>query len=148
MKTNRDLYEFFQQLLQKSNASTSLFRNISPQGYQNWLLTTGHGHSQSGYEYRIRQSDAKVSFVTGSKDLNLAKRRFDVLKTKRHEIESAFGEALHWIYTDNQQAQSIVSYCKLGGLKDKHKWPEIQKDLIDRMVRLERAMRPHILSLP
>lgn len=147
MNKENDQNEFFRLLLQKSNAVTPLFSNISPQGYQNWLLTTGHGHSESGYEYRVRQSDAQVSFVTGSKDLKLAKRRFDLLKEKRHQIESDFGEPLHLIYKDNQQAQSIVSYCKIGGLKDKHKWPEIQKDLVDRMVRLERAMRPYIKLL-
>ena len=147
MGTESDRYEFFRLLLKRSREATPLFGNVSPQGYQNWLLTTGHGHTESGYEYRIRQSDAG-KFVIGSKDVKHAKRRYDFLKTKRHEIEIAFGEPLHWIYKNNQQAQSIASYCKLGGLKDKHKWPQIQKDLVDRMVRLERAIRPHLWFLP
>lgn len=148
MGTESDRYEFFRLLLEKSNAATPLFKNISPQGYQNWVLTIGHGHTESGYEYRVRQSDANVSFVTGSKDLKLAKRRYEFLKTKRHEIEEAFGEPLHWIYKNNQQAQSIASYCKIGGLKDKHRWSEIQQDLVDRMVRMESAVRPYITYLP
>lgn len=144
MGTENDQHEFFRLLLEKSNAAIPLFRNISPQGYQNWVATFGHGTTESGYQYRIRQSDAEVGYFTGSKDLDLAKRRFEFLKTMGHAIEAAFGEPLHWRYKVNHQAQVIASYCKVGGLKDKQKWPEIQKDLVDRMVRLERALRPHM----
>ena len=108
MGIENDRYEFFQLLLKRSREATPLFGNVSPQGYQNWLLTTGHGHAESGYEYRIRQSDAQVSFVIGSKDVKLAKRRYDFLKTKGHEIEMAFGEPIIGFIKDNQQAQSIA----------------------------------------
>jgi hypothetical protein len=36
----------------------------------------------------------------------------------------------------------------MGGYRDEEsKWPEIQDAMIDAMIRLEKALRPHIVNL-
>lgn len=40
-----------------------------------------------------------------------------------------------------------MSDCPLGGLDDMEQWPDIQKDLVERQVRLEKAIGPYLKSL-
>jgi hypothetical protein len=48
---------------------------------------------------------------------------------------------------DQHKGCRIACYFTSGGLKDRDRWPEIQEDLVDAMVRLENALKPHIRRL-
>ncbi len=139
--------EFFTQLLERSNAKTSLFKNISPTGYQNWL-NAGAGKSGLGWTYSVRRNDAKVELFFQFPDQDVNSKRFKALKANKEEIESLFGEPLDWDFKDTRKQQYIRSRCSIGGLSNEDKWPKIQNDLVDRMIRLEKALREYITSLP
>lgn len=137
--------EFFRQLLERSNAKLPLFRNVSPAGYQSWV-NAGAGKSGLAWAYVARRNDAKVElFLCGDAETNL--RRFKSLQASREKIESAFGEPLEWDLKENRKQHYIRSWTKIGGLDNEEKWPAIQDDLVDRMVRLEKALRPQIAAL-
>jgi uncharacterized protein DUF4268 len=140
-------YEFFEKLLEKSNQKTSLFSNISPTGYQSWL-TAGAGKSGLGWVYCTTTNICRVELFISGTNSELIKQRFKALKEKSNEIEKDFSEPLDWNYNEDRKQQYIRSYTKIGGFKDQDHWSEIQDDLVDRMIRLESAMRKHIKKLP
>lgn len=138
--------EFFQQLLQRSNARISIFRNVSPVGYQQWV-NAGAGKSGLLWSYTIRKNDAYANLVLcADPETNL--ERFKRLQAKREEIDKDFGEPLDWDLKENRKHQQIKSWSKVGGLDNQEKWPEIQDDLVRRMECLVKVLRPHIDSLP
>jgi hypothetical protein len=139
-------YEFFSELLKKSKEKTPLFSNITPLGYQSWLWESA-GKSGVNFVYSILLDRARVELSLYVPDGEVNKRRFENLRENRDEIEAAFGEALEWNYKEGRKEQRIFSWCNIGGLLDEDKWAEIQNDLVDRMVRLERALKSHITAL-
>jgi hypothetical protein len=135
--------EFFRQLLELSNTKTPIFKNISPTGNQNWV-SAGAGKSGLGWCYAVKRYDAKAElFLNSNAEINI--ERFERLKD---EIESAFGEPLEWDFKENRKQHYIRSWTKIGGIEDENKWPAIQNDLVDRLIRLEKALRPYLASLP
>ena len=74
---------------------------------------------------------------------------FDRLKLSQAEIEDAFGEPLEWQRLDGKRACRVVKRFSLGGYQDdEERWSDIQDPMIDGMIRLEAALRPHIDRLP
>jgi len=100
------------------------------------------------YVYVILQYKARVELSLYYKVWEVNERRFKMLKTRQNQVEEAFGEPLVWNYKEGRKEQRVFSWCEIGGLADKEKWPEIQDDLVDRMVRLDKALRPHFSTLP
>ena len=86
---------------------------------------------------------------TGEQVVN--KAYFDQLYTHKDEIEAVFGAPLRWERLENRRAARIAyDIMGLGGLRDRERWPELQDAMIDAMIRLEKAIKPHIgqLSAP
>ena len=74
---------------------------------------------------------------------------FNTLKKTKGEIEEAFGEPLEWQRREGRRLCKVVKQLSLGGYCDyEEKWSEIQEAMIDAMIRLEEAFRPHIDRLP
>jgi predicted type IV restriction endonuclease len=144
--TNEARFEFFRQLLERSKRLTPLFANVSPSGGQNWL-SAGAGRSGLSFAYVILRNVGRVEFSLWSTDPQLNRRRFDALKGKKVDIEAAFGEPLEWDFSEERKQQYMRSSAGIGGLRDKDKWPQIQEDLVGRMVRLEQALKKHVASL-
>ena len=138
--------EFFRQLLELSNAKIGLFKNISPAGYQSWVIA-GAGKAGLAWTYAARRKDAKTElFLCSDAETNL--RRFNSLLAKKEEIESAFCEHLEWDFKENRKQHYVRSWTKIGGIENEDQWPAIQNDLVNRMIRLEQALRPYLASLP
>ena len=71
------------------------------------------------------------------------------LKESKAEIEAAFGESLEWQRLEGQRSCRIGRRFSLGGYRDdEEEWSEIQDAMIDGMIQLEKALRPHIDKLP
>lgn len=138
--------EFFQQLLERSNRLTQLFTNVSPTANGSWI-SAGGGKQGLAFTYVVGRRKARVEFVFWGTDPQLNKRRFELLKTKKDTIEASFGGPLEWDAKEEHKHRYIRSTSGIGGLEDKEKWPQIQDDLVDRMVRLEKALRPHLAAL-
>jgi hypothetical protein len=139
-------YRFFEQLLANANKVTNIFNSVSPLGYQNWV-NTGAGKSGTMWTFVAMKKTARTEFFLSHSDFEINKARYDALFAHKNEIEEEFGEPLNWNFNTSRKQQYIRSVCPLGGMDDENKWPDIQKDLIERIVRLERAMAPYIKLL-
>jgi len=135
---------FWEQLLRKANARTKLHTSVSP-GRDYWIGTSA-GRSGLGLNYAVRQHDAGVELYIyrgkGTKEEN--KAIFDSLARSKEDIDSAFGEPLDWQRLNARDACRIEKRLEVGGYLDKDKWPQIRDAMIDAMIRLEKALRPHI----
>jgi len=72
---------------------------------------------------------------------------FDAFNAKRQEIEKVFGEPLEWERLDIRRASRIRKKLTRGGWKDESMWQEVNAATVDAMIRLEKALRPHIQKL-
>lgn len=138
--------EFWAQLLERAKERTPLHAQISP-SKENWV-SAGAGKSWVSYNYVIRMEAARVELYIARSDAEENKRIFDALCAHRDKADEVFGEPLEWLRQDNIKTSRICHVIPGGGLRDRERWPEIQDRMIDAMVRLEKALKPHIKRLP
>jgi hypothetical protein len=65
---------------------------------------------------------------------------FDLLLTKKQEIESKFGAELEWLRLDDKKASRIQFRKEFDGYNNEN-WPEIIKWLVAEMIKLEKALK-------
>ncbi|MEA3351066.1 MAG: DUF4268 domain-containing protein [Chloroflexota bacterium] len=141
-------YKFWSQLLERARKKTSLHANISPNQH-NWI-GTGAGKSGLSLNYVIRQNDSQTElYIDRGKDSqeeNLS--IFTALQASQDEIENAFGDSLGWEPLEGRRACRIAKYLDRGGYRSpEEEWPEIHAEMIDAMIRLEKALTPYIERL-
>jgi hypothetical protein len=122
--------------------------DLSPGGY-GWIAA-GSGVRGVPFVYAIKQGEGRVEVWidrgTGKAAEN--KRIFDWLEQRKEEIERVFGDKLSWERLEAKQGCRIAYSTTVGGYRsDDSKWPEIQDAMIEAMVRLERALIPHLAKL-
>lgn len=139
-------YQFFEQLLERSNEKIALFKNVSPVGYQN-CVGAGAGKSGLAWNYVIMVSKARAELFLCYSDAELNKKRFEYLVSNKQVIEKEYGDPLDWDYKKGRQQHYIRSWSRIGGLANEEKWSQIQEDLIDRMYRLEKVLSPYLTKL-
>lgn len=137
--------EFWGQLLEKAKERTKLHARISP-GKENWL-GAGSGKAALMFNYVIRMGDAQVELYIDKGEAEINKRIFDQLFASKEKIEATFGDPLDWQRLDDRRACRIRYRLTGGGLTDRDRWPEIHEAMIDAMVRIEKALKPHIKQL-
>lgn len=138
---------FWEQLLDRAKSKTKLHAAKSP-SHRGWVGTSA-GKSGLSFIYVIGLEKARVElYIDRGKDAeNENKRIFDKLFASKKEIEAAFKEPLEWQRLEGKRACRILKQIDIGGLRDEDKWPQIQDAMIDAMVRLEQALKPHIKKL-
>ena len=138
---------FWTELLKRAGERTALHGNISP-SRQNWI-STGAGRAGLNYNYVVRQHDARVELYIdrgkGADEENTA--LFQQLQLRQEDIESVYGQALDWDRVEGRRACRIAHQVDVGGYRDEDKWPAIHEAMIDAMIRLEKALSPHISKL-
>ena len=143
--------EFWTQLLEKMNLSTDMFSGRNPVA-GGWI-GAGIGKGGRYWSLAIVSHRAKVEFSIEGVGKNsdeareVALKWFNKLQGKKKEIEDAFGEALVWDTKEDRRIQRILSWIDIGGVKDQDKWSEIQDSMIEKFLRLEKALKPHIFKL-
>jgi len=140
--------EFWKILLEKSKAKTSLHSNISPSIYS-WV-GAGSGKRGLGYNYSITYKCGQVElYIDRGKDADKdeSKKIFDELFSHKKEIERDFGEPLSWERLDDRRASRISKRFDYANLNDKDKWDKLTDDMIDGMIRLEKALKGYIKDL-
>jgi len=102
----------------------------------------GIGRAGFNLNYYARKHDSKVELW-----MRDDKPAFQQLKLHKQAIEEKFGAELEW--HDVPETQSCrISYILNGGfLSAREDWPRIHDDLIDGMIRLNAALRPHVAQL-
>ncbi len=138
--------EFWKQLFEKSRRKTDLFSNVSP-SKECWI-NTGAGKTGLGYVYVILMNSARIELYIDTGDANKNKKIFDELNKRKQEIETDFGGELEWQRLDNKRASRIAKTVVNKGLEDVDDWPLIQDQMIDAMIRFEKALAKHIIQLP
>ena len=141
---------YFEELLELCNKKTHLFRNISPKGhpnYQNYIYASA---DKSGIKWclEIKKNVGCVGLYLYSNDKELDCSRYEILKSNKSEIEKAFGESLEWDFKPGRIYQVIRSGTEKGGLNNDECWTEIQNDMVDRLIRLEKVLRSYLDKLP
>ena len=153
-KTKRELAEldairlrFWTQLLETAKTKTQLHANISA-GSGNWV-STGAGIRGLGLGHVACKNDAQVElYIDRGKDCEEENKAiFDSLFDAQESIERAFGGPLRWERLEGKRACRISKVIEVGGYRDEGRWPDIHEQMIDTMIRLERALRPHIDAL-
>ena len=140
-------YDFWKSLLERSKQKTNLHGNISP-GTANWI-GAGSGVRGLGFNYAVTYKFGQTElYIDRGKDCDEEnKRSFDELQSHKAEIEKDFGDKLRWERLDDRRASRISKRIDYAGLGDQEKWPKLQDDMIDAMVRLEKALKKHIKAL-
>ena len=59
-------------------------------------------------------------------------------------IEEVFGGKLEWQRLDNKRASRIRKTYDYANLNDVEKWDKLQEDMINDMIRLEKALKKFI----
>ena len=141
-------HRFWTSLLERAKEETLLHANSSPvQGSEVWT-TVKRGLS---FRYLIRQHGSGVElYIDRGREADSENNEiFDTLEKAKGKIKEVFGEPLEWQRLEGQRSCRIGKQLSLGGYRDdEKKWQEIQDAMIDTMIRLEEAFRPHIDRLP
>lgn len=136
--------KFWEGLLEKSKKRTPLHSNISP-SINSWI-GTGSGKRGLGFNYVVTYKHGQIElYIDRGKDSqDENKKIFDKLYEHKDEIEKIFGAKLDWQRLDNRRACRICKLYNYAGLNDKEKWDKLQNEMIDDMIKLEKAFRKYI----
>ena len=139
--------EFWTQLLDSARGKTKILSNLSPSIYH-WI-GTGAGKQGMSYNLVLTKSFASVEIYLdrGKGFTNINKKRFDQLHNNKEAIEKSFGDSLSWERLDNKRASRISKKFINYGLRDSEKWPEIQKIMIDCIIRMKSVFDQFIKDL-
>ena len=140
---------FWASLLERAKDKTKLHSNRS--AVDGNYIRTGTGTTGLGLGYVIQQhtSDIELYIDRGREADSENEEILDRLEKSKEEVEEAFGGSLEWQRLEGKRACRIGKRFSLGGYRDdEERWPEIQDAMIDGMIRLEAALRPHIDRLP
>src|SRR5581483_2196415 len=138
---------FWTGLLEVAKEETKLYSAVSPGDYH-WIGTSSAKRGLGLNLSITRHAAAAELYIDrgrGADEDNI--RIFDALHAAKDEIEQAFGGRLEWQRLENRRACRIVSRIDMGGYRDEEQWPEIQSAMVDAIVRLERALKPHVAAL-
>ncbi len=138
-------YEFFRQLLDCCGKKTGLFDNVSPVGYQGFENATAGKGVLWGLVVAEKTSRVELCFYGSTNEVN--QNRFESLAGHKQEIEKAFGEPLSWDFKEGRKQQYIRSVSSIGGLENEDRWKDVQNDLVDRLVRMETAVKPWLKQI-
>lgn len=151
-KSGEDLAErhilrlkFWGLLLEKAKTKTKLHAKVSP-GIENWV-SAGAGKSGLGFNYVVRMDEAQVELYIDRGDAEWNKMVFNTFLQHKVEIEELFGGPLDWQLLPDKRASRIRFVISSYGLKDQEHWVELQEQLIESMIKLEKAFRNRIKML-
>ncbi len=133
---------FWEGLLEVANQKTDLHSGRSPT--KDGWIGAGSGISGLNFNYVIRQHDAQVELWIGrgAERVEENKKIFDELYEHKAEIEKTFGNPLEWERLDQKDGCRIRARSNIGGYRDVEKRDEIYTWLTDKMVLLEKALKP------
>ena len=141
----RQRYRFFDGLLEHAKPRTRLHANISP-GTATWVGASA-GIAGIAFNYGVRQGDARVELYIDTPNSDENQRIFEALSVQKQTIEGAFGLPLEWDTMEGRRACRIRKAFTTGGYRDEGAWDAIYEELVEAMVELESALKPHLQGL-
>ncbi|HUN06176.1 MAG TPA: DUF4268 domain-containing protein [Aggregatilineales bacterium] len=137
--------KFWTSLLEKTRGRTQLHANKSP-STDHWL-STGIGLSGVNLNYLILRDGAAVDLYIDVGDYDRNKALFDALEKDREAIENEFGDKLEWRRMEAKRSSRIVRTFQSGSSYQEDTWDTLQDEMIEAMIRLDKALRPRIARL-
>lgn len=139
--------QFWTGLLEYAKTRTPLHATRSP-GKYHWIGGST-GKRGLSYNYAVREEDAQaelyIDFGLGADEKNL--QVFNQLLSQKEAIEKAFGGDLEWEDLPSSRGCRIRKRISGGYRSPMDEWPRIHEQLVDAMINLDIAVRPHIQSL-
>jgi hypothetical protein len=137
-----NLRRFWKELKALAEGKTNLHSNSAPS--DGGALITTAGAPGLRYIYVVGQHEGRAEFYINCREASANKKVFDELCLHKDKIEKTFGGPLSWERLDNKISSRIAYYVRAGGSRDEESWPPIQAELIEAMVRLEKALAPFV----
>ncbi len=139
--------DFWSQLLEQSKSMTKLHSNISPSEH-NWIGTSS-GKRGLNLNYSVTQNNSTIELYIdrGRECEEENKMIFEELHKEKENIENTFGKALEWQSLEGKRACRIKSVIEGGYRDEEEKWSGIHKNMIETMIRFNKALQPHIKKL-
>jgi hypothetical protein len=134
-------YRFWEGLLARAKERNPVHANRAP-SESTW---TGGSIGRAGFSivYGLRQRDNSVYLW-----INNNRAAYEALMDQKEAIEAEFGAPLVWHEQEGQQGR-YISFIQDGGYRsDPEAWDAIQEQMIDAMLRLDKAMRGRVQELP
>lgn len=140
-------FDFWKNLLERRKNMTDVYEDISPSTYN--FIGKEAGKSGLYFYFTITNYFGQVKlYINRGKDKKEENKRiFDSLYEHKKEIEDTFGEELSWERKDTQIFSEIRKRYKFSTLNDRTTWVEIQKKMIEGMVKLEEAFKDYTSNL-
>lgn len=138
---------YWTRLLEYANQRTDFHANVSPGRHS--YLGTGAGLAGLKFNYVIRQHAIRAELYIdrgqdcGDENLEILEQ----LESNRESIEQTFDGPLEWQSLDGKRACRIKTDAVPIGYRDEERWEDSFESIVDRMIRLERALRPELERL-
>jgi len=146
--TDLRLHKFWTLLLEHAKPRTKLHSTISA-STSSWIAASS-GRSGVSFNYVVRRHSSSVElYIYRGKDSEEENRAiFDQLSREKGRIEAAFGDPLEWHRPEGKRFCRIRRVLPTSGYADdENTWPATADAMIDAMIRLEKALRPHLERL-
>ena len=147
VERHRLRYQFWTELLELAATKTELHANRKP-GKFNWI---GGGIGRAGFSlnYAVREHEAQVELYIdlgkGCESEN--ETAFATLKKEAESIEAVFDGPLDWQDLPGIRACRICKVIDGGWKSEPESWSETHAAMVDAMIQLDRAVRPHVQGL-
>ncbi|MGR4000578.1 MAG: DUF4268 domain-containing protein [Alphaproteobacteria bacterium] len=146
LKRQQRRIQFWEQALNYfREKNLELYGNVNP-SKDPWL-NTGSGISGCFYALIFRKSGVRVEFGIQRGSEEDSKRAFDLLYTRKDEIEKRFGAELSWERLDGKKS-SRIRHSKDFDSYNEENWSEMIQWLFEHIRRLEIAFKPIIPDIP
>lgn len=140
-------FQFWTGLLDYAKARTQLHANRSPGKYS--YIGGSTGKRGMFYNYAVREEDAQaelyIDFGIGSDDKNL--QVFNQLSSQKESIEQVFGGELEWEDLPDSRGCRVRKRVEGGYRWPVETWPGVFEQMVNAMINLDKALRPHIQNL-
>ncbi len=138
---------FWTQYIERSRARTPLLANRSPTT-DHWL-TAGIGRAGFHLSTSLTEDRGRVECYIrfGAEMEQRSKEAFRALLQQKAAIEQVFGAELDWQELPTRSGSRICADTPGGWRTPEADWPTLQDALLDKLVRLEAALRGPIQRL-
>ena len=144
---SKERFKFWNSLLEKSDKKTKLFENITTVSKSTGIHA---GIGKAGIRLGYIGTDEKtwVELNINIKDhIEETEKIYKELLSLSGDINKKYPELkIIWKPVEKNPTNSrlVLSYSDKGGIGDRNKWNDIQDDLVDRMVKLEKIFKDWI----
>jgi hypothetical protein len=134
---------FSTQLLAESKLHLPSHASTRP-GFRQFFVATS-GVRGLSYAYGVYSDSTRVELYINRGQAEENRRVFEFLRDHKADIERSFGGTLIWEELVGKKACRISSRINAGGVQsNESEWPQAHEVTVAEMVRLQRALQPHI----